>query len=227
MDFKGTLIYRTLATAKRSVSVVKTLFLAQGFLRSAVGTRPVDALGRPIPWFTYPAVEYLKQFDFSDRRVFEYGAGNSSLFWAQRAKEVWAVESDRQWFEQVSRLCPSNLFLLLETAKDDYVSSIGKAGGKFDVIVIDGRWRNACADVCALHLADHGIIVFDNSDRRYEGCDRLREQGFFEIDFSGFSPVNGYASTTSVFIRAPAALQSGFSPPQPVGGLGERAGSDD
>ncbi|MFN7085986.1 MAG: hypothetical protein ACK4N4_05090 [Burkholderiales bacterium] len=206
---------------------MKILFFGQGFLRSALGARPVNASGEPIPWLTYPAIEYLKQFDFSDKRIFEYGAGNSSLFWAQRAKEVWAVESDRRWFEQVSRLRPSNLFLHLETVRDDYVSSIGRAGVKFDVIVIDGQWRNACAGVCTRHLADHGIIVFDNSDRRYEGCDRLRAQGFFQIDFSGFSPVSGYASTTSVFIRAPTPLQSGFSPPQPVGGLGERAGDDD
>ena len=33
-----------------------------------------DRDGNPIPWYTYPAIEYLSQFDYSDKKIFERGA---------------------------------------------------------------------------------------------------------------------------------------------------------
>lgn len=227
MDLKSTFTYKSLAAAKRGFQVIKTLFHEQGFLKSVLAAKPVGPHGEAIPWFTYPAIEYLKQFDFSDKIVFEYGSGNSSIFWAQRAKEVIAVESDRPWFEHVAKMRPPNLLLILEDGKEAYVSSISRQDRKFDVIVIDGRWRNACTTTCVDFLADHGMIIFDNSDRQYEGCNKLRAKGFFQVDFNGFSPINGYASTTSIFIRASTELQSNFSPSNPVGGLKQLACDDD
>ena len=32
----------------------------------------VDKDGNPIPWYTYPAIEYLSQFDYSDKKIFEF-----------------------------------------------------------------------------------------------------------------------------------------------------------
>ena len=227
MDLRKWFLYRFVVAVKRSVLVTKALFHGQGLFRSMLKGASVGSKDEPIPWFTYPAIEYLRQFDFSDKKVFEYGSGNSSIFWAHRAMQVTAVESDQQWYEHVSRVSPPNLSLILETEKDSYVSSIGRNKETFDVIVIDGQWRNACANVCVDHLVDHGMIIFDNTDRQYDGCTKLRERGFFQIDFSGFSPINGYASTTSIFIRASTRLQSNFVPSDPVGGLAELAGDDD
>ena len=39
-------------------------------------------------------------------------------------------------------------------------------GGPFDLIVVDGRAREACLLAALPHLADDGIIVFDNTMRR-------------------------------------------------------------
>lgn len=227
MDFRDSFFYAGLAAIKRSLQVVHILFRRQGLLRSMLAARPVAADGAPLPWFTYPAIEYLGQFDFSSKKVFEYGAGNSSLFWARRAATVVAVESDERWYRHVAAAKPANLTLHLAPARDDYVGAIDRGDGPFDVIVIDGRWRNACARVCASHIRDGGLIILDNADRGYAAADELRRLGFFRIDFNGFSPINGYASTTSVFIKAATDLQANFAAPRPVGGLGERAGEDD
>jgi len=227
MHWQKTAPFRILLAIKRSLLVTWISLVKQGYFRSVVNGAPVAADGQPLPWFTYPAIEYLIQFNFSDKRVFEYGAGNSSLFWAARAREVVAVESDRQWFNRISGNCPPNLFLNLHVDKENYVSCITLQEGKFDVIVIDGRWRNACAAICDTCLNSHGMIVVDNSDRHYKGCDLLREKGFFQVDFSGLSPVNRYASTTSVFIHSGTNIQEGFSLSDPVGGLAERANDDD
>ena len=70
-------------------------------------------------------------------------------------------------------------------------------------------------------LKDGGMIVLDNSDRMIEKeCGRLlREQGFIQMDFSGFGPINSYCWSTSVFMKTPALLQRNFSGPAPIGGL--------
>jgi len=124
MELNNLVLFKVLLAVKRSLKVAGILLLDQGFFRSVVNGAPVAADGEPLPWFTYPAIEYLKQFDFSDKRVFEYGAGNSSLFWASRAKEVVAVESDRRWFDRISGACPANLLLNLRSDRDSYVTSI-------------------------------------------------------------------------------------------------------
>ena len=41
----------------------------------------VDRDGNPLPWYTYPAIEYLSQFDYGEKTIFEFGCGYSSLFW--------------------------------------------------------------------------------------------------------------------------------------------------
>lgn len=227
MGMQNTVLFRVLLAVKRSLLVARILLVKQGFFKSVINGAPLTADGEPLPWFTYPAIEYLKQLDFSGKRVFEYGAGNSSLFWAVRAREVVSVESSREWFDRISGACPANLHLSLHTGKQDYVESIARQDSKFDVIVIDGQWRNACAAICVAHLNSNGMIIVDNSDRHYKGCDLLREQGLLQIDFNGFSPVNRYASTTSIFIHAQTSIQPGYSPPVPVGGLAEIANDDD
>ena len=35
----------------------------------------LDKEGNPIPWYTYPAIEYLSQFDYQDKKIFEFGCG--------------------------------------------------------------------------------------------------------------------------------------------------------
>ena len=57
--------------------------------------------GSPLLWFTYPAIEYCRQFDASGLNVFEFGASNSCRFWINRGANVWCVEHDPAWLERV------------------------------------------------------------------------------------------------------------------------------
>ena len=60
----------------------------------------IDKDGNPIPWYTYPAIEYLSQFDYSQKEIFEFGCGYSSMFWANRAKKVTSIEDNINWFSK-------------------------------------------------------------------------------------------------------------------------------
>jgi len=89
---------------RSSVRVARILCFSYGHLNSVSKKRSIDAGGEPIPWYTYPAIEYIKQLDFRYKSVFEYGAGNSTIFWSRIADHAVSVEDDEIWHETVSRL---------------------------------------------------------------------------------------------------------------------------
>lgn len=49
------------------------------------------------PWLTLPAIRWVEQVVTSETRVFEYGAGGSTLFFAEHARSVHTVEHDPDW----------------------------------------------------------------------------------------------------------------------------------
>jgi len=64
--------------------------------------KPVDSFNNPLPWITYPCIEYLNQFDFSNETVFEYGSGGSTKwFLNNKSKKVISVEDDISWFNSL------------------------------------------------------------------------------------------------------------------------------
>ena len=69
----------------------------------------------PIPWFTYPAIDYIRQLDLSEKTIFEWGAGFSTLFWSSRAKSVISVETDPLWYSLLKPQLASNCELILAT----------------------------------------------------------------------------------------------------------------
>lgn len=180
--------------------------LAQdGWFRSVRERAPVDREGNPIPWYSYPAIEFLRPRIRPDLTVFEYGCGNSTLWWANRAAQVHSIEHDGSWYERMSSRIPSNVTLrhVPLDPPDHYARALLEAGGKFDVVVIDGRERVECARVSADGLTEGGIVVFDNSDRpEYsEGYAALASRGFRRLDFVGMTPIAAIRVATSVFYR--------------------------
>lgn len=55
------------------------------------------------PWLTFRATKWLDSYLKSYMRVFEYGSGGSTLFFAQRVKEVVSVEHNLDWFNSVRK----------------------------------------------------------------------------------------------------------------------------
>lgn len=79
-----------------------------GWSRSMAENRPVTADGQPLPWFTFGAIEFLQRLVRPEDRVFEYGAGHSTLWWQQRARCLTSVEHDAEWVEQIRPSLRSN-----------------------------------------------------------------------------------------------------------------------
>lgn len=179
----------------------------------------LDKEGQYVPWFTFPAIEAIKNGDLSNKRVFEYGSGYSTLFRAAHAKEVTSIEHHTGWHEKISKLAPANANIILAAITQptdeyhptsqtreqfrQYAEAI-RDYGIFDVIVIDGyaksRVRYQCAQSSLPLLAENGLMILDNSDWLPATAGYLRQAGLMEIDLSGPVPGNEYCQTTSFFL---------------------------
>jgi hypothetical protein len=203
----------------------KTLVVDYAHLRAVAAGRPIDAQGRPVPWYTYPAIEFLSQSDFSNARIFEYGCGNSTLFWSAIAREVVAVEDEESWYREMLPLIPVNCRLLCEPDLERFVKAID-AFESFDVVIVDGPARGGtrlkCARAALGHLQKGGMIILDNADWLPESTALLRDSGLLQVDMTGFSPINSFTGTTSFFFERSWELpHKGRGRPMP--GVGARS----
>jgi len=179
-----------------------------------------------VPWWTYAAItEVGAWLDTREHpiRVFEYGSGASTIWLSRRADEVHSVEHHRGFGEMMQTELTDPAYAkvslrivdpvpsehpVVGSAKEGhqgldfaaYVDAIDDVAGAFDLVVIDGRAREACLAKAIDRIAPDGVIVFDNSRRR-----RYREaiaaSGLHERIFWGLTPTLPYPEQTSVLVR--------------------------
>ena len=163
----------------------------------------VDARGNPLPMYTYPAIEYLSQLDFSGLRILEFGSGQSTLWWARRAGHVTAVEHDDLWVRRLEEAARPNVSCIFAKREDiatgrDYLAVL-PTERRYDVIVLDGLHYHDCAAAARGLVRRGGLVVLDNSDFYPATCNLLRQHDFLQVDMAGFKPCHVDAQVTSLF----------------------------
>lgn len=174
-----------------------------------------------VPWWTYRAIERVEQW-FASRStpatVFEYGSGASTVWLARRAGQVHSVEHNSEFARQVTAELRGHANVSLHVVEPvpsadpsipsgkeghdgldfaGYVAAIDDVPGTFDLVVIDGRAREACLAAAAGRLAEDGLILFDNSRRR-RYRDAITRSGLREQVFLGLTPSLPYPEQTSL-----------------------------
>jgi hypothetical protein len=176
-----------------------------GWFNSFKSGEPVDANQSPIPWFTYSAIDFINDNLSPSCNAFEFGSGNSTLFFANRIKRVTSVEHNFDWFEKIKILTPKNAKLVYTSAEtiENYLNPLINTSDKFDLIIIDGLFRNECIEVSLKHLSEEGVIILDDSERKEykEGVTILLNNGFKRLDFSGIAPGVFFRKCTTFFYR--------------------------
>ena len=181
-----------------------------------------SAFDDAIPWLHFGAIDWLETYLQPSMRVFEWGSGGSTLFWASRVQSVVSVEHNAEWFSRVSaainELGHSGVELFHKPAQDeslglksdshdpyvDYVAQIeAYPDGYFDLIVIDGVARLECLRRATAKIRDGGVIVFDNSDRFPQELKRFKSGQWELLGFCGPSPYEptGSFTETSLIIK--------------------------
>jgi len=167
-------------------------------------------------------MEYLESLDFSDMSAFEYGSGNSTLWWAAQVKSLASVESDSEWYQNIEAELKNsqNVDYLFNSDPCTYVHDVRAL--QSDIVIIDGDYRAKCAKYLLENLTSFSILIFDNSDWYPKTIAFLNEnlRGFIRVDFSGFGPINTYSWTTSIFLNKEIS-QLNFKK-----AIGSRAGVD-
>jgi hypothetical protein len=192
-------------------------------------------LEAPSPWMTFDAIEVLAASLRPGMRVFEYGSGGSTLFWAKMGADVVSIEHDPLWFGTVQKRL-SGLrgvdYRLVEpepgklgddpgdpgayTSDDDrykesnfrrYVMQIDQfPENTFDLVSIDGRARPSCIVHAAPKVKPGGLLVLDNAERAYYlARTRGSLAGFEERIYPGCLPATRHLSQTNIYRRLPLA----------------------
>jgi hypothetical protein len=179
-------------------------YLAEmGWFQSFKTGRSVDRDGKPIPWITYPALAFLAARLTKDMSVFEYGAGNSTLWLAARVKDVVCCEHDAHWYSQIRALLPPNARIELCALDEGYAEFVTRQGRLFDMVLVDGRARNKALAAAVTCLTPGGFIVLDNAERAeyIEGIEHVLSKGFRTLPFDGAGPIVTFLSRTTIFYR--------------------------
>ncbi len=193
-----------------------------GHWRSSMLCQSVDRRGRPLPWITYPAMEFLESFDWNGVDVVEWGAGNSTLWWIEHGARVFSIEHDPHWAAEVRRRLDGHPSASLQCHTDAADYARAALGRPCELAVIDGLARYRCAEVAVQVAAPTGAIVLDNAEQSWAETgqsgfpilDLMRGMGWRRLDFHGFAPSVARPHVTSVFIRPECRLFERQRPPR-------------
>lgn len=205
-----------------------------GFAKAAEVGFPVDKNGNALPLYTYPAIEYLSSLDFENKKIFEFGSGQSTLYWLGSGANVTSVESDEKWVKKLSEdleKFKNHHQYIYEKTDDGYINSILKfPDSYFDVIVIDGiPSRYLCAKNVISKVKKDGMVILDNSDWYPRTAAFLKENlNFIQVDFYGLRPSRDNAAVTSIFFSRESNFKtkSGKQPEYAIGGKEKNSSKD-
>ncbi len=176
-----------------------------GWFTSFDEQQAIDGSGNPLPWVTYSFIDFIKPRLTKNLSVFEYGSGNSTLFYAKHVQKVVSVEHDEAWYHKIAQEKAANAEMIFTALEKDgeYSRKAVLLGEKFDIIIVDGRDRVNCCKNSVEALTTSGVLVLDDSERDFYQPARtfLLEKGFKELPFTGVSPGLFYNKTTSVFYK--------------------------
>jgi hypothetical protein len=184
-----------------------------GHFKSSILRKAVARGGDPLPWYTYPAVHFLSTLNISDLTILEFGGGQSSIWWAQRARSVTTLETDRDWFQEIEKRSKAEGSLECVYCRTEEEQADWPIGSEFDIVIVDGGNRLRCAETAAKVVAAEGFIIIDDSEGYWgpEGThpivELLDKCEFARIDFYGFAPGTYSLRCTSMFFRSTRLLR--------------------
>lgn len=109
-----------------------------------------------LPWYTLPALEWLKKQDVKNWLVWEYGSGYSTIWWRANCKLIQSVESDPVWGKAMGAYnCEY---------EGGYIQSClrNEDSQLWDCIIVDGIYREECTEFCLKFLKPGGVLIIDN-----------------------------------------------------------------
>jgi SAM-dependent methyltransferase len=204
-------------TSRRVLLVATHMLLrprdALRWLGAFVPRKPALELG--LPWMSWRAIGHLENELEPGLRVFEWGAGGSTVFFAERDCHVVSVETDPNWASAVlsilkSRGCSGNVSsrcLPIDEGDLDAISDylgVVHNGEPWDVIVVDGPENSILSRVDCVREAAHalkpgGMLVLDDAYRPAYAQVPQVLSGWTRLRFRGLGPARLGVTQTDVY----------------------------
>lgn len=168
-------------------------------MKRLAGHRPM------VPMISYRGRRAIARLLGPRTRMVEFGSGNSTPWFAQRAGHVLSIEDDPDWYRHVQAvLTTGELTNVRHELRDaaTYADLTDMADGSLDFALVDGSDRTGCIKAVVPKLRAGGWLYLDNTDKdmTVPGGDlRSAEQALRDAVarrggtlrvFSDFSPTN-------------------------------------
>lgn len=175
-----------------------------GWFDSYKNRTPIDSHGNPLPWITYPAIMFLEPRLNKSLRIFEFGSGQSTLFFSPRVHSVTSAEHNETWLKKMKEKAPENVFPVFASDSDPVqYADCAPNQERYDIVLIDAVHRNECCLSSVRMIRETGIIILDDSERTdyKSGMQFLYDHGYHSIEFWGPAPGMFYLKCTTLFYK--------------------------
>ncbi len=126
------------------------------------------------PWLTKSANLILQSILKDSDVGLEFGSGRSTMWTAKRLAFLTSVEHDESWYQKVNGLlkesnlsnveyifCPENHHVGEQEAEYPRIAE-RFADNSLDYVLIDGIYRDICANAVVDKVGEGGVLVIDN-----------------------------------------------------------------
>lgn len=177
-----------------------------GWFNSFITQSSIGKNNEPIPWVTYPFIDFIQHRLNKQMSIFEFGSGNSTLFYAEKVKSIVATEHDHNWYSNLLKIVPQNVHLMyknIDVDCNEYCSLIKEFSAQSDIVIVYGRQRVKCIENTIDSVKDSTVIILDDSEReKYkDGIALLENRGYRRIDFWGIAPGIFFNKCTTLFYK--------------------------
>lgn len=129
---------------------------------------------KPVPWIVFSAKRFLDSLIKKSAMCFEWGSGGSTLYFAAKAKKIFSVEHDPDWFAQVTKILqrkkPSSYNLKLVPAeKESFLTALVNFSGRYhstDAHLLKLSLKSYCQEISGFPDNYFDIVFVDGRARK-------------------------------------------------------------
>jgi hypothetical protein len=158
--------------------------IVNNYWRSALWFKPYDEYDKTAttPYYSYPAIAYIKRLDWSGKHICELGGGYSTAWWAKRAARVTTLDENINW---INRDNMPNVTGVKVRLLWDYVSLMPTDA---DVYIVDQASDRSAA---LRHLIQQDlrgkIVILDNAEFYEQLADELTKKSAHWVSLEGYA----------------------------------------
>lgn len=173
--------------------------------------QPVDVAtdnGSPEINRSFSILEFFNEKLNKSQSMFEYGSGNSTLYFAKRIKNITSICPDEELHQKLLKdtLHLDNITLRVYGLNRNYANAIVAEGPEkqYELISVNGLHRAACAINAQAQLTSDGILMLNDSEgeNNEQVFDYYNKKGFNYISFSSQNPYDNNKQAITLFYKA-------------------------